>query len=320
VSHDARWGGACGRISALEERLIRRETLLAVIASPRPEDAIQLLAEGNLREAATAAPDEVPAAIDRAWLDLVRDLRAECPSNLPADLFLVQGDWLNLRNALAGTGFPPRFPTTLLPTPVLARVMSGDLSDLPPAFREVVDRIGTGEAIDPTGLDLALDGGYLRHLGELAREGGSRLAMAWAEDRALSRALVALLRLSRQDRPLKPALAWMLPLGPWSLRLQDLAASPDVAGWPALVGGPHGDLLAASLQAAPADPVPELDRVLDERGLALAREGAAQTAGPDRVLAFLAALELEARNLKIALGGRLHRADPAELRARLRST
>ena len=50
----------------------------------------------------------------------------------------------------------------------------------------------------------------------------------------------------------------------------------------------------------------------------IARDGKMQTAGPERVFAFLVGLQAEIQNMKLVVNGRLNRIDQTLLRQRLR--
>ena len=145
IKNDLRWGFVSGRISVLEGRLQPREFFLNLIAQEHLEDLIQHLQETFLREYLSPGTvwDDFSDLCDRCYHEMALSMRGDSPSSLPADLFLLQGDYLNLKNALTGSSDFP-FPFGLLPQEKLLSIGHGDHADLPPSLLQTDVRCSRG--------------------------------------------------------------------------------------------------------------------------------------------------------------------------------
>ena len=91
-------------------------------------------------------------------------IRADSPSPAPADMFLISGDYQNLKRALGGsTVFP--FPFGLVSEENLEEIARGDITGVPgPIAEQATKELSDLTDISPVILDILLDGAYLRHL------------------------------------------------------------------------------------------------------------------------------------------------------------
>ncbi len=314
------WGFVCGRISALEGKLLPREFFTLIIEMHHTEDVYQHL-QGTLIEdyLDPGVPwEDFSAIADECFYDLATSIRAECPSPVPADLFLIQNDYLNIKSALSGIE-NNRFLPGMIKEQTIDAVLNGDYADLPSPFR---DRI-TGAGIDLGELnesmsDMFVDGAYLRHLLMLAEEIDSPLIRSCVQERVLGHAVSSLWRVLRQGRDLKQVVDLFLPVGEENPLILDLAGTPDPAAWPDLVGGEIGDQLARALQMPYDDQVSTFELKVTNFVLHLAAFARLETSGPERVFAFLMALEAEMQNLKLVVTGKINRIHEDILGQRLR--
>jgi len=322
TSLQPKWGFVCGRISVLEGRLVSRDFLLGLIAQEHMDDFVPHLQDTFLRDyLAPGAPwADFNALTDRCFYELVMAVRGDCPRTEPADLFLVQDDYLNLKNALLGaTAFP--FLPGLLSAEQLGAVVNGDTSDLPPLFKEPAMRVlEETSGADATTVDVVLDGAYLRHLIAVAEEMSIPLITECVMARVLARAIVAIWRAVQLERPPKLYEQSFYPIGAFTPMLAELLASGDPTTWPAIVGGALGDLLSEALDAPEQDQASRFELGAANHVVRLAREGQMQVAGPERVFSFLVGLYAEMQNLKLVVCGRFGHIDKPLLRERLRES
>ena len=251
IKNNSRWGFVSGRISVLEGRLLPREFFLNLIAQEHLGDLIQHLQDTFLRDYLTPGTvwDDFSDICDRCFYEMALSLRGDSPSSLPADLFLLQGDYLNLKNALTGSSdFPFHFG--LLSQEKLLTISHGDHSGPSPLFDRDSRQGLPAEAgeIDPAILELILDGAYLRNLLSIARELKSELVTAYIHDRVLSYIVIILWRAARQQQPLRRYQQYLLPLGDLTPVVTELSGMPNTENWPSVVGGEVGDILSESLE------------------------------------------------------------------------
>ena len=284
------------------------------------DDILQHLQDTFLREyLVPGAPwEDFSALADHCFYDLTLSIREESPSPVPADLFLSQGDYLNLKNALSGMDNFPFSPGEVSLEKIQA-IAAGDLADLPPVFRE----IGAGggnefQEIDETVADIIVDGAYLRHLLALAEQLGSPLILMCIRHRVLSYAVLVFWRARHHNRSLKLYQQYFLPMGDYSSVLNELTGVSNIETWPSIIGGEVGDFLAEALRAEQGEQASRFELLAINYRLGLVQDGRMQTAGPERVFAFLTRFHAEMQNLKLIVTGRLNKIDPALLGERLR--
>lgn len=314
------WGFVCGRISVLEGRLLTREFFLSLQAQQHRDDILQHLQDTFLRDyLVPGSPwEDFSALADRCFYDLARSIRDESPSPVPADLFLSQGDYLNLKNALSGLDTFPFFPGEV-PLEKIRAIAQGELIELPAVFREIVSGDGKGvPEFDKTVADIVVDGAYLRHLLALSDSLNSPLIRECVRHRVLTYAVSVLWRAVRHNRPLILYRRYFLPLGDYGALLTDLTGIVNVEVWPSVIGGKVGDSLAEAFHEEQGNGLSRFELLTDNHILTTVQDGRMQTAGPERVFAFLTMLHGEMQNLKLIVTGRLNNIDPGLLGDRLR--
>jgi vacuolar-type H+-ATPase subunit C/Vma6 len=263
-----------------------------------------------------AAWSDFSALADRCFHEAVVSIRADCPDPLPANLFLLAGDYLNLKNVLAGKGGEP-FPGCFLSPETLAEIAQGDLSGLPRPLLEAEAGFAA-DATDARSIDIALDGAYLRHLLSLGGASGSALIAAYTRESARGAIVTMFWRALKQGQPLRRFCQQLLPLGEFTPLALELAASTSPDGWPALLGTELGDLIGEALNLPDDERISGFALMVSNRNTRIAKEGKMQTAGPERVFAFLEGFRNEVYNLRLAVNGRLSGIAPDALRQRLR--
>ncbi len=320
IRNNMRWGFVSGRISVLEGRLLPRDFFLNLIAQEHLGDLLQHLQDTFLRDYLTPGTvwDDFSNICDQCFYEMALSLKGDAPSSLPVDLFLLQGDYLNLKGALAGSSDYP-FHFGLLSEEKLISISEGDQADLPASLRESETGV-TGEAgkTDPATLEIILDGAYLRHLLSIARQLKSELVNTYIHDRVLSYVVIILWRALKQQQSLRRYQQYLLPLGDVTPVIAELSGMPNTENWPSLVGGEVGDILTESVKLPEDEQIPGFELKVTNHLTKIARDGKMQTAGPERVFAFLVGLQAEIQNMKLVVNGKLNHIDQALLRQRLK--
>lgn len=314
------WGFVCGRVSALEGKLLTREFYPSIIEMHHTDDIFQHLS-GTLIEdyLDPGIPwEDFSAVADRCFYDLAVSVRQDSPSPVPVDLFLIKNDYLNIKYALSGMEGVPFLPGTVSEH-IVYSILDGDYGDLPSPFR---DRI-TGAAMDMNELDEAVsdifvDGAYLRHMLDLAAGIDSPLIQVCVRELVVGHAVAALWRVLRQGRDLKSIADYFVPIGQENSLIYELADTFDPSVWPGTIGGEIGDLLSRSLQMPYEEQVSTFELKVTNLVLHMATYARFETSGPERVFDFLMALEAEMQNLKLVVTGKINGIDPVTLAQRLR--
>ena len=320
IKNRPEWGFVCGRISALEGKLLLKEFYPSIIEMHHTEDIFQHL-QGTLIEnyLDPGIPwEDFSAVADRCFYDLAVSIREDSPSPVPANLFLIKNDYLNIKYALSGMEGVPFLPGTISEH-VVYSILDGDYGDLPSPFRERI----TGAAIDINELDetvsdMFVDGAYLRHMLDLAAEIDSPLIQVCVRELVVGHTVSALWRVLRQGRDLKSVVEYIVPIGEENSLVFELADTPDPSAWPERIGGEIGDLLSRALQMPFEEQVSTFELKMTNLVLHMATIAHFETSGPERVFDFLMALEAEMQNLKLVITGKINRIDADILAQRLR--
>jgi V/A-type H+-transporting ATPase subunit C len=320
IKNNMRWGFVSGRISVLEGKLLPREFFLNLIAQEHLEDLLQHLQETFLREYLSPGTvwEDFTDLCDRCFHEMALSIKGDSPSSLPADIFLLQGDYLNLRSALTGSS-DFQFHFGLLPQEKLLGIGLGDRADFPPSLqRSETSAPGEVDEMDPEVLDILLDGAYLRNLLSIARQLKSELVSAYIHDRVLSYIVIILWRALKQQQSLRRYQQYLLPLGDFTPIVTEFCGMPNIENWPSVLGGTVGDILSESLELSQDDQISGFEHRMTNHLTQMAGNAKMQTAGPERVFSFLVGLQVEIQNLKLVVNGRLNRIDRTLLRQRLR--
>ena len=211
------------------------------------------------------------------------------------------------------------FTTELLPQERLSSITQGNYSELPQPLKESVTP-ATFEAfqIDAGIIDIALDGSYLRHLLLLANAIKSSMINRYITEMVLAYIVIILWRAVNQGIALKRYQQYLLPLGDFTGVVNDLIGANNQDAWQTIIGDKIGDLFNESLGSQTDDQISIFNLKVSNYLGRIAREGRYQTAGPERVFAFLSGFFTEMQNLKLVFTGRLNRIDQGIIKERLR--
>lgn len=316
------WGFVCGQVSVLENGLLPKDFFASLAGVEKLEDLLHRLQDTPLRDFVT------PGASWEEWNDIVDEhfrhemaaVRANSPSDALSALFMLPGDYLNLKRALLRLGSYP-FPMNAFPEDRLAAAAAGDYSLFPQDLRMTLNRLGTNPADDPAArgaVDMALDGAYLRHMLALAAEMDIPMISAYVEDLVLSRAVIMLWRAARAGESLKPFEDHVLPLGAHSHIIRAVLSGGDPRSWGALIPGRVGDCFRQAAETAEEEPVQEFELLVSNYLIDFAKRAKLQTMGPERVAGYFVGLRAQVFNLKLVISGRFNGIDPEMLKRRLR--
>lgn len=316
------WGFVCGRVCVLERGLLGLDFYHALLGHQKTEDLLRQLQETPLRDDVTAAGswEDWSAIIDRHFYEQVASLRKDCPDARVPDLFLLQGDYQNLKRALLKQTVYP-FAHAVLTPQTLAAAANGDHLALPKPYSETA-RAGIqllDEGRKRADLDLVLDGAYLQHLVACAKEVKVPLVDEYFESYALVRAIVMLWRSHLAGSSLSGPAARILPLdGPANQVVRDLAGAAEPKNWAGIVKGSLGSIVTEYALSEEPDAPQRFELAANEYLAEIARAGKGQVFGPERVFAYITELATQAYNLKLVVCGRLSRIDADMLKRRLR--
>ncbi len=320
IKNRTEWGFICGRISALEGKLLSRDFFRTILEMHHTDDIFQHF-QGSFVEdyLDPGIPwEDFSAVADQCFYDMAVSVRDDSPSPIPADLFLVKNDYLNIKSGLAGISGTP-FPPGVIPHDRVEAIMDGDYSELPPSFgaKPTSAEIDLDD-IEQSISDVFIDGAYMRHLYEISEKIDSPMIHDCIDIRILGHAITSLWRILRQDRDASRLVDYMFVPEDENRAVLDLADSKEPDKWPAIIGGEIGDLLARTLQASYDEQISTFELKITNFILHMVTQARQETSGPERVFAFLMALESEMQNLKLVVTGKLNRIDPDALDQRLR--
>ena len=315
------WGFVCGRVSALEARLLSPEFFQTLLSHSRVEDMMRQLQESPLRESVVSGSDwqDWSGIVDGFFHTLVKSIRHDCPNPAVANIFILRDDYLSLKLAVTGqTDFP--FAEAMLSREQLLDMASGDTSVLPSPFREAAEeaRAAIEEDRGHTLVDVVLDAAYLRHLLALGDSVDAPLVQAYVSDLVASRALVALWRRLKAGMQARVLQQHMLPMGSLTAMLTAVLSAGEPANWAEVVPGELGRLLRQAFEEAAGEEAQHFEDLAANHLAAMARRGQSQVAGPERVLSFLRTVASETHNMKLIVCGRLSRIEGAALKRRMR--
>ncbi|MBM3289866.1 MAG: V-type ATPase subunit [Candidatus Hydrogenedentes bacterium] len=317
------WGFVCGRVCVLERGLLGLDFYHALLGHAKTEDLLRQLQETPLRDAVTAAGpwEDWSAIIDRHFYEQVASLRKDCPDARLPDLFLLQGDYQNLKRALTGRNVYP-FPHAVLTPELLDAAAGTDAFALPVPYREAAQRAAldrdAGKGL--ADLDALLDTAYLRHLLASVRALDVPLVTEYFHAHVLFRAALMMWRSFLAGRSLSAPAAQLLPLDDLTQTVRDMVAAAEPKHWGGIVPGRLGEVFNEHAASDDPDAVQRFELAANDYLASLAREGVGQVFGPERVFAYICELAAQAYNLKVVVCGRLSRVDADALKRRLRKT
>ncbi|MDO8136094.1 MAG: V-type ATPase subunit [Candidatus Brocadiales bacterium] len=316
------WCFISGKVSVLENNLLRKDFFHRLLASEKPEDLLVCLRESPLREHFNTIQDLYPFEdiINLHYFHHLWELRQLAPSPEVCDLFQLRFDLINLKNFLkkkiAGISPPAPFPSPM-GEKTLEELWLGRDTSLPQVYKEAVAtlRVYIKEATEDVSLvDLILDGAYLSSLAWVAEKISSFLIKDYLLEYQRLRGILILgraLKLAKRDimrfLPREEILERLapLPLEEWKRPILETLPEKTVEN---IFAGAKKDLFTR-YERHTEDYL--MDRLEPARYV---------TFGPERVFGYLSGLTTEVFNLRLTLGGVLNKLGKDALRERLRKT
>lgn len=318
-----RYGFAVGKIRVLETRVVDRAALERLLDADTFAEQKRLLSEtpyGRFLEGvetAEAVERALGQALD-AWLTFLDE--AELPAEVPA-YFYVQYDFNNLRAASKAAVLGA--PLTGLLTKhgsVPVEEFSADLTDLPGALGSTAGRLA--DAFDEnatraealTIIDDIVDAGMFAEMSRLAKASKSPFLVDYTKLRVDLANVRTLVRGALSELPHARITHSLIEGGAIPMR--------NLAG---LAGASLADLVAAlkarpELRALPHEDLTDpdvLDVAVESLSLAAISRGRRGPIGPEPVIAYVLARQVEVSLLRVLLLGQLAGTDPETLRTRV---
>jgi hypothetical protein len=314
------WSYVSGRVAALETTLVSRAFFEDVLKAVDVPSARSAAAKTRYREAfpsddAARAYAEAVTAYGEA---LAAGILAESPPHPMRRFLELPHRYRRFRGAFlrkAQFAAPPAdlealfdaFAQTQAERDALARHIAMLREKEPP---QSADAVGQSIYLDSAAVTLQL---------AVAEESPEPAVRALLRDRAALAAWSSVLRSRWNGTSAETVKRWFAMPGEWSAfvaRTADAAATDPASGVLDVLSRPAAAALAAVGAARIRD---DVDHAVGEALRAAVLEARAVPFGPERVLAYLMALEVEQINLRIAMASVVDRIEPSRAAARLRS-
>lgn len=310
---DARYAEACGRIRALEKRLLGPARLEELLNTPDLPTLLQTLVRFEALASAAGAPAaDWEGALDRAGARSDRLLLAIDPHPAVSRILVLRADIFNLaallRARALGVAYPgPWHARSLFRRPQLeAMVRAGDYAQWP---EPVAPRLAALHALEPEAglpaIDEALEAAWRAGLLAEARRSGSRFFADWLGHAAdLGNIRAYLRRAAAPDAwPRPPAL---LPGGHLGAEVFEPAAfAPAVAALILrLERTVYAPVIARAGDGAGGVSLAAFERASDDFLTRLLRPARYLSLGPEPLWAWHIGLGIDAKNVRALVLGR----------------
>ena len=295
---------AVAHIKTLENRMLTRADIDAMISAKDAREVRKALAERGFGEGSTA--EILKGELSRAWSAAYE----VCPDDAPIDLLLYENDFHNLKTALKAHVASVSCENMLLSPSVipaeelLAAVKGGDFSALPDFIRDVAAEAYTllTSTMDGQLCEIFIDKAYFEKANARARQTGDEFLIGYFE-------------LLQTLADLKTA--WRCALSQKSRSFRENA-----------LGTPHEELTAGTAQIAEyirrlfpdavTSSIGAFERWCDNRRLAYVRTAKAKFFGFAPIAAFLIGKSFEIQALRIILACKENGLGDTVIRERLR--
>jgi V/A-type H+-transporting ATPase subunit C len=318
LTRDAlRYGFAVGKLRVLETRMLDRSAGERLVDAPTFAEQKRLLSDtafGRYLESAQTASD-VERGLDEALDDFYRFIGDAALPQSVADFFRTRYDYANLKAALKARMLSAPLEGLLQAHgSVAAASFEGDPAQLPGALGELTTSLA--EETDPAKVDASVDKAMYAELGRLAKASKSAYLTK------LARLMVDVGNVKTLVRGMHAGMTEETITG-----LLSEGGTVEAKTIAALAHGTTGDLGPALKRMGPlshfsavdlSDPL-VIDVAADAVIMSVLREGRRGPVGPEPVIAYVFAREVEVATLRMLLLGRLSGIPTETLRARLRA-
>jgi V/A-type H+-transporting ATPase subunit C len=300
------------RVRVLETKLLDRPHFDRMIAAPNLDEALRVLNDTIYGRWVSGMPNPYAFGdvLNAALADAYGELAASVPEPGLVAALLLRFDFNNLKvlmkEKLTGVAAPEGslFAITAFPHDDLVRAMRGEADGLP---SELVLAVKTGEETfsrteDVQQVDFALDRALFAWEAELAKASENQAVRAFWRLTADLKNIISVLRVARLRRAISLD-TFILPGGEISREeLGTLAGDP---GRLSEILKRHG-LEGFSQALADTSDLGELERKGEDYIGRFLKDARRNTFGPEPVLAYLWAREIEVKNIRVILTAKVN--------------
>jgi V/A-type H+-transporting ATPase subunit C len=320
---DAAYAAACGRVRALEKRLLGPERLEELLGARDLLSLLQILERfGTLARIDADAEKDWERALDLSGARADRLLLDIDPHPTVSKTLILRADLVNvralLRSRALGTVYPgPWHARSLFGRQELeAMVRDGDYAAWPEPLARRLAALHQNAPLSLPAINAALDSAWIGALREGAIRSSSRFFVDWLGHAADLGNIRAWLRVAAAPS------AWpaSLPLLPGGHLGEDLfAARKDVSNLPGrLVRTVYAPVIALAGDAAGGLSLALFERASDDFLTRMLQPARYLSLGPEPLWAWHLAREIDAKNVRTLVLGTLAGIAPERLRTLLR--
>jgi V/A-type H+-transporting ATPase subunit C len=329
LARDTSFAYAVGRIRALETRLLDRSKLERMIDAASADEAIKILAETDYGSAVAelAAVHDFEEILQREMALTLAELEKMSPQKDLIALMRLRYDVLNLKILLKAKYLQVKaellLPLGTVPLSTLQAMVDEErFRDLPGPLRSALDRIMEEFPLtrDPQMIDLALDRVLFEQLmAEAARLQSPFLKGLFARQIDLIN-LKTFIRVKRMERDRDFFKKAVLPGGRLPLdRLISLFDEPLDALHGQLSRTDYATLIEEGVRGwMEKGSSALLEKLADDYITTYLQRGKRSAFGPEPLIGYLWAKEIEVKNIRLILVGKINKLSADAIRERLR--
>lgn len=311
------WGFISGRISVLEGMLLGRAFFESLITARNAAEARATMGKTLYRESLNSdeSIERYGEALDSWRSNWRRDLLKQCPWHPCKAFWELTDSYATLRTAvMRKTARGPvgeDFVDTL-------SAMAAAREELPVLREHIAEAHWKGIPVDATSVSMMLDSACCSAMWSIAAMSREPRAAAVMRDRAAMQTWSSVLRARWNGTPAEIIKEWFVVVGEGEGLVDATLASGD--GEPAAaLSGFASTSTELELRAMPAETIrADLEKCMSEAAREAVIECRREAFGPERVVAFLAALDVEEANLRISLAAVVDNLDRSKALSRLR--
>ncbi len=310
-----------------ERALLTAARMERMIEAPTVQEAAKVLVEIGYNEFDANSMDSLGSALAAEREKVFADLYRFVPDRSVVDVFQVKYDYHNAKTALKAQAQGVDCSRLLIEAGCMSAaklqqaVQGGNYDALPgampPAVKQAAEVLATTG--DPQRSDFVLDKAYYAEMLHCARQSGSAFLVRYVQagiDAANLRSAVRALRLGQSTDFLRRVLVEGGEIPP--ARVQNAAQAGSLAEL-YRTGALRGAAELAA-EAAAGGPLTAFEKACDDAVTAVVAEAKRVPFGPEVVIGYLVAKELEFTAVRIIMAGRMAGLEGNTIRERLRES
>jgi vacuolar-type H+-ATPase subunit C/Vma6 len=336
-SDRAEWSYISGKVSVLEDFLLKRDFFERLLSLEKHEEVFLSLSDSPLKDHFVHIERlyEFESILEERYLNEILEIRKSSPDPVLCNIFLIKYDFLNLKNYLKEllAGIPREAPYPLPPLPLEGGGIGwGDSeweclwkdqrTELDPIYEDATQTIKENLSEKnqiPLIIDLALDNAYLRYLTHMTSKLDVPLINDYFNNYFIIKGTEVILRAITNKCDMEQISGLFLkglmrrdfflslvkcPYEGWRVALLEVFPSQLVGE---IFTGPHKNLFT------------RFERLTDNYLLGKLYPAKFVPFGPERVFGYLCGLAAETYNLRLAIGGKVNRVNIGLIEERLRA-